>query len=248
MKYRKTSDGLVVQGDAFSVPVMEFVDAEFGEEPDGTARFKLLICDPGYGEITKEKWDTAQYFEWMDHLVSVAAKDATIAMWGGIGKPRHRPFLEFVVQVEKEPAYKDWSILNIITWKKKRAYGVQNNYLFTREECAIITRGEPVFNIPLLDEKRGYAGYNKKYPAKSEMLRRSNVWTDVTEMLKGKIHPTQKQQKLYEILIETHSSPGDVIYDPTGGSCTTVRAALELGRRFCVIEKKLSYLKAAGIL
>jgi hypothetical protein len=49
-----------------------------------------------------------------------------------------------------------------------------------------------VFNVPLLDKKRGYTGYNKKYPAKSEFFMRSNVWTDVTEIVQEKLHPTQK--------------------------------------------------------
>jgi DNA modification methylase len=94
-----------------------------------------------------------------------------------------------------------------------------------------------VFNIPLLDTKRGYAGYNKKYPAKSEFYRRTNVWMDVTEIMRGKVHPTQKAQRVIEIPIEVHTNPGEWVIDPFAGSGATGHAARKLGRKFVLIEK-----------
>lgn len=202
--------------------------------------FPLIICDPPYGKITKEKWDVAAYMKWFRHCQSLSAKNATIVLWGGVGKYRNRPFVEFAAIVEKES---DYEIKNWITWSKKRAYGVKDNYLFTREECLILTRGNPTFNIPLLDEKRGYAGYNEKYPALSEYLRRTNVWTDITEMFRGKVHPTQKPDTLYDVLISTHSNPGDFVYDPCAGSMVTARRAKFLGRKFCCIELDEQYIR-----
>lgn len=93
------------------------------------------------------------------------------------------------------------------------------------------------FHIPLLEEKRGYAGYNVKYPAKSEFLRRTNVWDDVTELFRGKIHPTEKPSRLAEIMIETSSNPGDLVLDPFAGSGSTGVAAKKLGREYLLIEK-----------
>jgi DNA modification methylase len=93
------------------------------------------------------------------------------------------------------------------------------------------------FNVPLLEEKRGYAGFNKKYPAKSEFYRRTNVWTDITEIMQGKVHDAQKQQRVIEIPIEVHTQPGEFVIDPFAGSGTTALAAAKLGRRFVVIEK-----------
>ena len=225
--------GVVIVGDAF-------------EQDPSRGQFPLIICDPPYGGITKEDWDvSSSYDQWFLHCADHATPDATIVMWGGVGKYRNRPFLRFAASVEDHAG---WQIKNWITWAKKRAYGVSDNYLFTREECLILTRGKPTFNIPLLEVKRGYAGYNAKYPAKSEYLRRTNVWTDITEIFKGKVHPTQKPDALYEVLIATHSSPGDVVYDPCAGSGVTVRAARKLGRNFCVVEKEEKYLEAGGIL
>ena len=99
------------------------------------------------------------------------------------------------------------------------------------------------FNIPLLDQKRGYAGYNAKYPAKSEYLRRTSVWTDITEIFRGKEHPTQKQQRLHEVMIETSSLFGDWVIDPFAGYGTTGFAARTLGRSFVLIENDTEYVR-----
>lgn len=209
--------------------------------------FKLTICDPPYGEIVEgEEWeDTADYSEWFKHCASLSAQDATICMWGGTGKRNNRPFIEFAATVEKQnPA---WQIKNWITWGKKRAYGVQDNYLYTREECLILTRGNPTFNIPLLDRKRGYEGYNKEYPAKSEYLRRTNVWTDIPELFKGKIHRCQKPDELYQVLIRTHSNQGDYVYSPCDGSCVTMRAAIQTLRKYVIVEALFENMQKAGL-
>lgn len=237
--------GLIITGNAFDKEVMEIVDCEFGkEENNHIAKFPLIICDPPYGDIVDEQWDVSDYFRWMTHCQSVSQENTTICMWGGIGKLRNRPFLEFAANVET--MFPMWTLKNWITWKKRRAYGKKDDYLFVREECLILTRGiDPIFNIPLLDKKRGYAGYNKKYPAKSEFLRRTNVWTDITELFRDKIHPCQKPDKLYQVLIQAHSNPGDTVYDPCAGSLTTMRAAEACGRRFCCVERSSEYIQRA---
>lgn len=228
-----TNVGCVICADTFAGEVRDLLNREY-------PAFRLIICDPPYG-LTKIKWDVAAYHKWFGHCVRHAAEDAVIVMFGGIGTPQDRPFVEFASEVEK--IWGDWEILNWITWAKKRAYGVPRNYLFTREEMLILVRGHFAFNIPYLAKERGYAGYDARYPAKSKFLRRTNVWSDITELFKGKIHPTQKPDRLYEVLIETHSNPGDVVYDPCAGSLTTRRAAQKLGRQSVCVEKDAAYIR-----
>lgn len=161
----------------------------------------------------------------------------TAFIWGGVGKPNNRIFFEWLSKLETEiPTLQIW---DVITWSKKRAYGRPDRLLFTREECAMIVKGDKpaTFNVPLLETKRGYAGYNPKYPAKSEFLRRTNVWTDVSEIFRGKIHPTEKPSRLAEIAIEMSSNPGDLVVDMFAGSGSTAVAAIKLGRRCLLVEQ-----------
>lgn len=50
-------------------------------------------------------------------------------------------------------------------------------------------------------------------------------------------HPTQKPEELYQWLIERYCPPGGTVLDPTAGSFTSCKAALELNRSAIGIEK-----------
>jgi len=195
----------------------------------------LIVADPPYGRILNEPWDYADLDLWVNLVRDLSCFDVPIYWWGGIGKPNNRSFFEFILRVERETELR---MFNLITWKKVRAYGKSNDYLFCREECAIFTVGgapPKVFNIPLLDEKRGYPGYNAKYPAKSEFLRRSNVWCE-TEILRGKVHSAQKAPRVCQIPIEVHTKEGDLVLDLFAGSGETSVQAKMLGRKFLAVE------------
>lgn len=245
---KRWKEGLVIHGNCFATDVRKLVDRRFGAN-EAHARFPLIICDPPYGVLKKSQsktWtDTANYDYWWKHCVERATDNGTICMWGGVGKPGDRPFLEWCSRVEKESP--GWSG-QFVTWSKKRAYGTSTAYLFTREECFILSRGKPTFNVPLLEKLRGYAGYNEAYPAKSEFLRRTLVWSDISEIFKGKIHSAQKPDPLYEILVKTHSNEGDVVYDPCAGSGTTARACVALNRHYCIIEEVREHLEKAKLV
>ena len=213
----------------------------------------LSIIDPPYGKVTKESWDNIGEKELVRKLIEVCKEiealqpfGSALYVWGGIGKPKYRPFYRFLIEIEHTSG---WQLANHITWKKKRAYGVQHNYLFTREELAYLVKGaieNPlIFNIPLLDEKRPYSGYNPKYPAKSEFYRRSNVWTDITEIFRGKLVEAQKPVRVIKIPIEVHTNPGNIVLDTYAGSGTTAVAAILLNRRFIIVERDESTFKIA---
>lgn len=245
LKCEKLDDGYALCADSTDPAVIQEVKCLVGDVP-------LVIADPPYGNIVKEKWDRTNdsdelFSNWMIKWTHSWAENCLLPggafyVWGGVGTPGFRPFLRYLSEVEQPNKFE---LANLITWSKKRAYGVQNNYLWTREECAYFVVGNAkkpkCFNVPLLDVKRGYAGYNAKYPAKSEFYRRTNVWIDINEMFRGKVHPTQKTQRLHEVMIEVHTQPGEWVIDPFAGAGTTANACRKLGRKFVVIENDLKY-------
>lgn len=213
-----------------------------------TGKLPLIVADPPYGNVLRNQaWDTvvetdveyaALMCNWTRDWSHLLLDGGAFYVWGGIGRPGFRPFFHYIIGVEEKTPLK---MATMVTWSKKRAYGVRTNYLFTREECAYFVKGDPrkprTFNVPYLDKKRGYVGYNKDYPARSEFYRRTNVWTDVTEILRGKWHPAQKARRLYEIPIEVHTEPGEWVVDPFAGSGNLALIALWLGRKFVIIER-----------
>ncbi len=60
-------------------------------------------------------------------------------------------------------------------------------------------------------------------------------------MGKNKIHPTQKGKKAIQSLIEVHTLPGDVIFDPFSGSGEISLNANELGRIYIGAEINKNY-------
>lgn len=247
-RVNKFHDGITINGDCTDLAVLNEVKAFLQEH--GQEHAALIFTDPPYGNILDEKWDKTklnekQFASWMvDWTVQwsdILSDGGAFYVWGGVGKKNFRPFFQYMLDAETE----NFQLANLITWKKKRAYGVPRNYIFTREELAYFVKGRAErprkFNIPYLEDKRGYAGYNKKYPAKSEFYRRTNVWTDVTEIFRGKSHPTEKPTKLAQIPIEIHTEPGDFVVDIFAGSGATGHAARSLGRKFILVEKDVNY-------
>lgn len=241
MQYTEFVDGLVICGTFPEPEVAQAIERAAGNLP-------LVVADPPYGNIVNDEWDKVgsdddAFARWMigwtAQIERLSLPGAALYVWGGIGKPCFRPFYRYLVEAELRTGYK---LANHITWAKKRAYGVQHNYLFTREEVAYFVLGEDIkkprcFHVPLLDTKRGYSGYNEKYPAKSEYLRRTNVWSDVTEVLRGKTHVNQKPVRLMQIPIEVHTDLGEWVLDPFAGSGSTALAARASGRKFVLVEQ-----------
>lgn len=258
------TDGLVIQADATDQRVVEYVKNIVGQ-------VTLIGADSPYGEIVDNPWDkvrnlipdldptlpVARVFadwltKWTLTWTELLVAGGAMYSWGGIGKPGFRPFYMYLHDVE-ERSNGCVNLANHITWKKKRAYGIQHNYLFTREECAYFIKADDIrkphcFNVPLREEKRGYAGYDLAHPAKSEFLRRSNVWDepatdesfdsvwDISEIFRGKIHKCQKPNRVSEIPIEVHTKLGEYVIDLFAGSGSLSAAARRLGRKWIAIE------------
>lgn len=62
---------------------------------------------------------------------------------------------------------------------------------------------------------------------------------------RSKLHPTGKPLEMFEYLIKTSSSKGNIVLDPCLGSGTTAVAALRTGRQFIGFELSKSYFRKA---
>lgn len=207
----------------------------------------LLLTDPPYYGIVDEAWDhqwdsETIYANWLVDIIGMfvpALKpNASVLIFQAIGKHGESPVVFVRKNLEKILFYRNW-----ITWKKRRGYGKSHDYLFCREEILWFSvskeRTEVIFNIPLSNIKRGYAGFNSKYPAKSEYKRISNVWSDIPELMRPE-RQCQKPLPLMDRFIETHSNEGDLVIDPFAGWGSTGVSALRLKRKFlgCEINKE----------
>lgn len=63
----------------------------------------------------------------------------------------------------------------------------------------------------------------------------------------AKIHPTQKNVKLLERLIDIFTDPGEVVIDPVAGSGATIIAAMNRKRTAYGFEIKKDFFKAANV-
>jgi DNA modification methylase len=61
----------------------------------------------------------------------------------------------------------------------------------------------------------------------------------------NKVHPTEKAVSILNPLVETFSSPGDLVLDPFAGSGSTLVAAALLNRRYLGIELETQYCQLA---
>lgn len=211
------------------------------------ASVDLFVVDPPYYQIVRDAWDNAwtsedAYVSWLVSLLELAATRLTprgsLLMFGGIGRHSSHPLFQIMQTIEcrRDPPL---HYRNMITWKKRRAYGKTHDYLFCREEIVWYSRSPGrtavTFNIPLTGVKRGYNGFNPRYPAKSEYKRVSNVWDDIPELFRPERY-TQKPIQLLDRIVATHSNPGDVVSDFFAGYGTTGISSLRSGRRFLGCE------------
>jgi site-specific DNA-methyltransferase (adenine-specific) len=62
---------------------------------------------------------------------------------------------------------------------------------------------------------------------------------------KERLHPTQKPLDLFEYLIKTYTTEGEIVLDPFAGSGVTAAAALNTGRRFLCFENDEEFFRRA---
>ncbi len=136
-----------------------------------------------------------------------------------------------------------------------------NRYHQLFEYVFILTKESPRCFNPLRDKRNSWAGTGTfgrnsvREPDGSMSVRprtlisefgmRGNIWKGLTggseTLCNGSIHPAVMPEWLAHDLILSWSNVGDMVLDPFGGSGTTGRCAIELGRKAILIELNPKY-------
>jgi len=130
-----------------------------------------------------------------------------------------------------------------VAWNKRFAIGGGLKTTMKREwePISYFSKGKAEFNpVKVMRGK----------PGKEELADRKRIseivdWVFSLKKAEKCGHPTQKPVKLAEQVINLTTKPGDVIFDPFGGSGTTGVAALNLGRKAVIVELDSGFFEIA---
>jgi len=202
----------------------------------GDSSVDLLFADPPY-MILDERWDeyenVAGFMDftkrWLDAVMPKV-------------KPTGRAYISFsqnyqfdLYNLLRDNGFYGLDFGQVIIWNYRNNNKPSDRMMYRFAY-------EPVFYL------YGKDAGPLNLPPESYGETQSNVWTIATPQSnfgEGKYHPAQKPLELLERIIMTGSKPGDLVFDPFGGSGTTAVAAKKLGRRHTLIEKDPEYCRIA---
>ncbi len=142
-----------------------------------------------------------------------------------------------------------------------------NRYFNSFEYMFVMSKGKPNTVNLLKDKRNSCAGMstfgditrrekdgsltNKGKKVINEFGIRTNIWrynNGKGFSSKDKIayeHPATFPEKLVEDHIKSWSNPGDIVFDPFGGSGTTAKVSIDLDRQWLYVEKVEKYCDIA---
>ena len=221
----------------------------------------LMIVDPPYNMYKKfgseefSRQSMAEYEKytrsWIERALPLLKKTASVYVC-----------CDWFSGITIGAALADYFVLrNRITWQREKGRGALKNWKNGMEDVWFASVGDDYyFDVNAVKQrKKVIAPYRKDGVPKDwqeengEKFRYtfpSNFWDDVTvpywSMPENTPHPTQKPEKLLVKIILASSRPGDLVFDPFGGSGSTAVTAKKLGRRYLTIEKDEKYCAMAA--
>ena len=181
----------------------------------GTILGKKYCTKTDYGE-----WDSEFTMQELDDTIKSyykkLRKGGTIIIWFDLWK-----ITDLKALMEKHK----FKQIRMIEWVKTNPQPINSkiNYLTNCREIALlgVKGGKPTFN----------SSYDK------------GIYEFPMAAGKNKFHPTQKNLKLFETLVEKHSKEGDLVMDTFLGGGTTAIAASNKKRKFCGCELNPEYVE-----
>ncbi len=226
------------------------VDMIYADPPYNASHKKVTLPNNKTGGAfykVNEGWDKftdEEYWKfsdaWIDEAYRVLKKNGSLYVscsMHNIGE---------VLVIAKQ---KGFLLKNIITWHKANAMPNISKRTFqhsTEYVCWFVAGGKWIFNYMNLKKINDEKTKDGKSRQMQDLIKMPVL--QGKERLKGKdgraYHPTQKPEKLLEILITASTNKGDIVLDPFLGVGTTAAVAHKMKRRWIGIEKEASYVRA----
>lgn len=195
-----------------------------------------------------DTWDTGDYFSftfnWIKGVYEVLKDGGSLY----VSCSQHN-IAEVILNAKKT----GFKLNNIITWYKTNAMPNITKRTFTHSTeyvCWFVKGKKWVFNY---NEVKKF-NPNKTKDGQDKQMRDFLDFIELPvlqgkERIKGDkgraAHPTQKPEKLLELIIKASSNPGDIVLDPFFGTGTTGAVAARLDRKWIGIEANNKYVKLA---
>ena len=196
-----------------------------------------------------EDWDTYDYTEYLEFTKKWIEGCKKILTPNGslyISCTQHN--IGEVIFIAKELGFK---LNNIITWYKTNSMPNITKRTFTHATefvCWFVNGKNWVFNyedVKNFNPNRTKEGNTKQMRDFIDFIELPIV--QGKERIKGDgnraAHPTQKPEKLLELVILASSNKDDIVLDPFFGTGTTGYIAQKLGRKWIGIENNKNYIK-----
>jgi len=232
----------------------ESIDLVYADPPYNLSGNSLnLLNNKTGGAFYKmnEKWDVWEYGDYWNFTEDWMGQVWRILKQGGslyVSCTYHN--IGEVIVIGKRLGFR---LNNILTWYKINAMPSITKRTFTHSTefvCWFVKGKHWKFN---------YEDVKKLNPhrTKNGTLKQMRDFLDFIELpiVQGRerirgangraVHPTQKPEKLLEIIITASSSEGDIVLDPFFGTGTTGVVASRLGRRWIGIEVNEKYIEVA---
>lgn len=213
----------------------------------------LIFVDPPYNigkEFEKKLIEKEKYIEWckewIDECMRVLKKSGTFYL---MGATQFIPYLDTYLDSK-------YFVRARIVWHYDSS-GVQAKKYFgslyepilmvVKDKSKYTFNSEEVMIEAKTGKQRELIDYRGKIPKRYSTKKvMGNVWYIPRvryKMSEYENHPTQKPEKLLDIIIRASSKEDQIVLDPFAGSFTTCAVARKLNRMTIGIEKEEEYFK-----
>lgn len=246
----------IYQGDCISILKNEIeqnsIHLIFADPPYNLSGKSLDLANNNTGGAyykVNEEWDTFNYEDYLDFTEKwISACKPVLTSNGSLYVSCTHHNIAEIIFIAKKFGLK---LNNIITWYKVNAMPNITKRTFTHSTefvCWFVKGKNWIFNYEAVKQFNP----NKTKDGKNKQLRDFLDFIEIPivqgkERIRGEngraLHPTQKPEKLLELVIIASSNQNDIVLDPFFGTGTTGYVAQKLKRRWIGIEKNPYYCK-----